>query len=394
MTEIRTLTVDELLAWAEQSPNAVRLHTGRDALPGGLSASMVPVIVEWGASNLADGDGHYIVRTLNAGGNPIAGTTVLCSARIPAHGVESVELVIVPHDRFGRRAIVAHAMFRFVFAPGSPLQLLSGAGVGTGGDATVPDLILSWEAWRPPGVPYHALKGLDPRAFDLTMRTYAGAQRFLEDAVVGREWFAYSLRLPGGKAGLNELLRLGFVLGDSVGRRSLDRLLSVAEKRWLDGAPPAAADRAAPRARWEKLREALNAASVPAEPLPGNHGIGYQTLQRSCSTMVLHMIDVAVERLRAAGHAEAAGRPRLRLGPQDLAPWMEELAHADLFGIFMRAPFALWWLVRHQEVLPRQAVKQLDAAGLLERRDGEVVARHYKLGGRTPYGELYDYLIR
>jgi hypothetical protein len=394
MTQSRILTVDELLAWAESSPNAVRLNAGRDALPGGLSAAMVPVIVEWGASNRPHPEGHYVLRTLNAGGNPIAGTNVLCSARVPAHGVESAEFVVVPHDRLGRRAIVAHAMIRFIFEPGREMQLLSGAGVGTGGDPAVPDLILSWEAWRPPGVPYHALRGLDPRSFDLTMRVYAGAQRFLEDAVMGREWYAYPLHFPAGKEGLNELLRVGLVLGDSVGRRSLDRLLSQAEARWLDHAPHAADDRPAPRARWEKLREALNTAAVPAEPLPGNHGIGYQTLQRSCITMLLHWIDVAVERLRAAGHADAGQRPRLKLGPEELAPWMEELAHADLFGIFMRAPFALWWLVRHQEVLPRQAVRQLNAAGLLERNGSQPVARHYKLAGPTPYGELHDYLLR
>ena len=394
MAPTRTLSVDELLAWAGSSPNAVRLHAARDALPGGLSAAMVPVLVEWGTSSRLAGDPGYIVRTLNTGGNPIAGTNVLCSARIPAHGVERVEFIIVPHDRLGKRALVAHTMLRFVFAPGHEVQLLSGAGVGTGGDATVPDLILSWEAWRPPGVPYDALKGLDPHAFDLTMRAYAGAQRFLEDAVMGREWFAYPLRLPGGTAGPCELLRVGLVLGDSVGRRSLDRLLGEAEARWLAHAPDAEAGAAHKNLHWDKLRQALNAASVPSEPLPGNHGVGYQTLQRSCLTMTLHMLDVAVERLRAAGHVVLGDHPRLKLGPTELAPWMEELAHADPLGIFMRAPFALWWLVRHQEVLPRSSAKQLDEAGLLERHDGEPLVHHYKLSGKTPYGDLHDYLIR
>ncbi len=390
----RTLTVEELLAWAERSPNAVRLHTGRDALPGGMAAAMVPLLVEWGASNHTDPDGAYVIRTLNTGGNPISGTTVLCSAKIPSNSVEEVEFIVVPHDRFGKRALVAHTMLRFVFARGREIQLLSGAGVGTGGDAAVPDLVFSWEAWRPPGVVYDVLKGLDPRSFDLTLRVYAGAQRFLEDAIIGREWFAYRLRLPGGKAGMSELLRVGMLLGDSIGRHSLDRLLGEAEAHWLQQAPPVEADRTVHHAQWEKLRETLNAASVPAEPLPGNHGIGYQTLLRSCVTMTLHMLDVAVERMRAKGQMDARFPPRLKLAPVELAPWMEELAHADLRGIFMRAPFALWWLVHHQEVLPRQSVKQLDEAGLLERADSEPVLRHYKLTGVTPYGELYDYFIR
>ena len=394
MTVKRTLSVDELMAWASHSPNAVRLVAARDALPGGLAASMVPVLVEWGSSSRVEGDPGYIVRTLNTGGNPIAGTTVLCSARIPAHGVESVEFIVVPHDRLGRRTLVAHAMLRFIFARGHEIQLLSGAGVGTGGDATVPDLILSWEAWRPPGVPYDALKGLDPHTFDLTMRAYAGAQRFLEDAILGREWYSYPLRLPGGRKGANELLRVGLLLGDSVGRRSLDRLLGEAEARWLTHAPQGNIDVTPRQAQWEALRQTLNAASVPAEPLPGNHGIGYQTLQRSCITMTLHMLDVTVERLRAAGHVAAVPHPRLRLGPVELTPWMEELAHADTLGLFLRAPFALWWLVRHQEVLPRSATKQLDEAGLLEHQGGDPLVHHYKLSIRTPYGEMHDHLIR
>lgn len=392
MPSQRTLTVEELLAWAESSPNAVRLHTGRDALPGGLSASMVPVLVEWGASNHTESDGGYVVRTLNLGGNPIAGTTVLCSAKIPAHAVESVEFIVVPHDRLGKRSLMAHTMLRFVFARGREMQLLSGAGAGTGGDATVPDLILSWEAWRPPGVAYDALKGLDPKAFDLSLRIYSGAQRFLEDAIIGREWFAYPLDLPAGENGSSELLRVGLVLGDSIARRSLDRLLGEAEARWLSRALSSGADRTAQLAQWEKLRQALNDASIPAEPIPGHHGMGYQTLQRSCVTMTLHMLDVAVERLRAAGHS-VSPMPRLNLGPQELAPWMEELAHADLFGIFLRAPYALWWLMRHQEVLPRQAVKQLDDAGLLARSGEEATMHHYKLNDETPYGELHDYFI-
>jgi len=287
---------------------------------------------------------------------------------------------------------MAHTMLRFIFARGREMQLLTGSGAGTGGDATIPDLILSWEAWRPPGVAYDALKGLDPQAFDLSLRIYSGAQRFLEDAIIGREWYAYPLTVPAGTQGLSELLRVGLILGDSIARRSLDRLLGAEEARWLSRALSSGAERASQLAQWEKLRAVLAEASIPAEPIPGHGSAGYQTLQRSCVTMTLHMLDVAVERLRAAGHT-GAEVPRLKLGPEELAPWMEELAHADLFGIFLRAPYALWWLVRHQEVLPRQAVKQLEEAGLLARTDGETLLRHYKLNGDTPYGELHDYFV-
>jgi hypothetical protein len=184
------------------------------------------------------------------------------------------------------------------------------------------------------------------------------------------------------------------ILGDSIARRSLDRLLKQAEARWRQDVPPTGADRTEQESQWTKLREVLNNAHVPAEPLPGNDGVGYQTLQRSCITMALHMIDVTVERLRAAGDADAQKRPRLKLGPQELAHWMEDLAHADTLGIFLRAPFVLWWLVRHQEVLPRNALKQLDEAGLLRHHGDDLVVHHYNLGGNTPYGEIYDYLIR
>ncbi|MFQ5600229.1 MAG: hypothetical protein ACE5G2_06710 [Candidatus Krumholzibacteriia bacterium] len=391
----RVLTVEQLLAWSQNRPHPVRLWTSRDALPGGLAATMVPVLLDWKASDLSENGGHYIVRTLNHGGNPIAGTTVLCPARIPAHGVKKAEFVMVPLGFPVKPSLASHAMLRLIFDEEEPVEVRSGAGVETGGDATVPDLIFSWEAWRPPGVAFNMLKGLDPTTFDLTLRIYSGAQRFLEDALSKRDWYSYPLKLPGGRAGLTELLRVGLALGDGVARRSLDRLLSEAERHWLGHAPPAATVGERHLGQWEKLREALVANHVPEDPLVSRqHETSYQTLQRSCITMALHTIDVTVERLRARGLVDSRHKkPRLKLGPKKLAPWMEELAHADLLGIFLRAPFALWWMVRHQDMLPHKAPHRLEEAGLLERRGGQVVMRHYSLDGQTPYGQLKDHLI-
>ena len=78
--------------------------------------------------------------------------------------------------------------------------------------------------------------------------------------------------------------------------------------------------------------------------------------------------------------------------PQKMEDWMEDIAHANLLGIFLRAPNALWWLVRHQHVLPNNMPEVLQASRLLETVDGKAVERTYRLHGETPYGDLDDHL--
>jgi len=196
--DTRTITPEQILTLAENQDQPWRLRTVQDVLPGGLSAAMLPMVIAWGQSDVTKPDGFVVVHHLNYGGNPIEGTTVLQSVRIPLDGVARVEWVLVPLGPGGRRAAVHHGQLRFVFREDRPVELLDSAPRAAGGDRELHDLVFSWEAWRAPGEEYDVMTGMDPNAYRLGLRLYAGAQRFLEDALGGRDWFCTTLRLPGG----------------------------------------------------------------------------------------------------------------------------------------------------------------------------------------------------
>ncbi len=65
---------------------------------------------------------------------------------------------------------------------------------------------------------------------------------------------------------------------------------------------------------------------------------------------------------------------------------MKEMAHADLAGVFLRAPLAVAFLVRHPETIPANIPKELAASGLLEVDKGIPNLTRYSHGGLEPYG--------
>jgi len=209
MKNYRTLTLQQLLKWAEDNRDIMRLRTDRDVLPGGYMAAFAPVLVAWQESKLRDSDSHVVLRNVNYGGNPVERTTVLQSARVPLDGIEAAEFILVPLNPSGT---AHHAELRFIFAPQRSPELLNLAGSQTGTVASFPDLIFSWEAWRPPQSKFSIKEGLDESAYGLTLRAFAGPQLFLEDSLRQHDWFSYRLRLPGGKAGLQELLKVVLAL--------------------------------------------------------------------------------------------------------------------------------------------------------------------------------------
>ena len=79
--------------------------------------------------------------------------------------------------------------------------------------------------------------------------------------------------------------------------------------------------------------------------------------------------------------------PEPHLGSSEV--WMKELAHTDLRGLFLRAPLAMRYVMRHHESVPPDLPVELDAAGLLHRRDGKRHRIHYSHKGTTPYGPLF-----
>ncbi len=76
---------------------------------------------------------------------------------------------------------------------------------------------------------------------------------------------------------------------------------------------------------------------------------------------------LTVKRLIANGHDEGVVQDKLPeplLGSTEV--WIKEFAHTDLSGLFLRAPLAMRYILRHRESVPRDVLAELDAAGLLQ----------------------------
>ena len=392
---LRSITPEQLLHLTQNRSKPLRLRTTEDVLPGGLAAAMVPLIVDWDASEIEQPDGFVVVHNLNYGGNPLEGSTVLHSIRIPLDGVEKVEWILVPLSRGGRKAPIHHGQLRFVFRPDRPVELLDMTDRSGGGNTQIFDLVTSWEAWRVPGQDYDVLTGMDPESYSLGLRLFAGPQRFLEDSLSGRDWFATPLRLPGGPAGLAELLKVTLAMGDGLARHTLYDLLDVAPEQWLAEAP--AADHEALIEKWRELQKIVEPRQITSDarlnipPAERN----YQTVLRSCATVAYYNIVVAVERLREAGHDDGVvfeNLDQIRLGGDQ--PWMREVSSTNLAGLVMRAPAALRWARANPHAVPGKIPGRLDKAGLVLHLNGKPGAYHYSSGGVTPYGLLEDNLIR
>jgi hypothetical protein len=386
MRNHRALTPQQLLKWAEHNRDIMRLRTDRDILPGGYMAAFAPVLVAWQESELRDDGGYVVLRNVNYGGNPLERTTVLQSARVPLDGIEAAEFMLVPLDA---RGVTQHAEIRFIFAPQCSPQLLNLAGAQTGSVASLPDLIFSWEAWRPPHMKFSLRQGLDESTYALTLRAFAGPQLYLEDRLREHDWFSYRLRMPGGRIGLQELLKVVLALGDGVARHTIRRMLQQDEQTWLAHAPAGQAQSLQDAQTWQALEARLADAapqSVGAQDLPESQQT-YHALVRSCATLARHAVLLATERLIDRGHTD--GVHLSRLPDAELPPvedWMKALAHADLRSVFLSAPAALRFLARHPQAIPTRIPEQLDAAGLLVRRNGKPWVIHYGRKATRPYG--------
>jgi hypothetical protein len=385
--DLRVLSPTQLIAWAEGSVRAARLRTFRDVIPGGFMAALAPIRVDWEASDPFGNDPWVVVRNVSYGGNPLEKTTVLHQVHVPLHGVAFVEFNLVPSTRGGLHAPAHHAQLRFVFQPDKRPVLLSLADATTGSAAHIPDLILSWESWHETTVRYSGIRGLDAAAYKLSLRAYAGPQRFLEDTLHGRAWFSYRLRMPGGITGASELLKVVLALGDGVARHTIAGQLQRGDQDWLKHAPPEGLG-VASASEWQRLRELVE--SVPEYQDPrlnlSSDEESYQTLVRSCATLARYTILTATHRLIDRGHSE--GLDKDHVPPPILAEpveWMKDIAHAGLRGLFARAPLALAYIMRHPQSVPDKIPEELAAAGLVEQRDGKPWLMKYTHQGTKPY---------
>jgi len=387
-SESRTLTPAQLVAWSEDNTQVMRLKSGRDLLPGGYLASFAPVLVDWRSSVLSGESPYVILRNVNCGGNPMDRSVVMQSVRVPLDGIASAEITLVPFGLTRSHSPLQHAQLRFLFDPGNRPQLLNLADAATGTDASLPDLILSWESWRAKKAHFSFRQGLDIDAYSLTQRVFAGPQLFLEDTLRGREWFSYPLRLPGGRTGLRELFSVGLGLGDGVARSTLSGLLEKAQGEWLNDAPQGEETPDQLRGEWQNLQRRLKKADAPEERLvrmPDDED-GYQPLVRSCATLARYTVLTAAARLLDRGFEDEAVRkalPKFDLPTPE--PWMKEIAHSRLSGVFLRAPMAVSYLLRHPETNPKNIPEELAAAGLIEKSGGKPQLTRYSNTGTRPY---------
>ena len=390
----RALSPRQILSWVEDDTQIMRLRADRDIIPGGYTAAMMPVLVDWAASDPHGDPASIVLRHVNYGGNPIEKSTVLHSVRVPLDGLEAVECTLVPFGRGGRLGPLQHVQLRFIFETDKQPELVDLAGAETGADPRIPDLVFGWVSWGRPDVGWELRKGMDDgaQAYWLSLRAFAGSQIFLEDTLKGRDWFSYPLRLPGGKEGLVELLKSTVTLGDGVARDTLARMLAGGEEDWLKHTPPGVDADQDIVELWNELLVRIRV-SDPQVLAPVNlppEQDTYHPLVRSCSTMARHTVLLTVKRLIARGLNDGVVLEKLPepfLGSSEV--WMREFAHTDLRGLFLRAPLAMRYVMRHHESVPPDLPAELDAAGLLQRRDGKRHRIHYSHKGTTPYGQLF-----
>ena len=386
-SDIRMFSPAQIIAWAEGSVKTLRLRTYRDIMPGGFMAALAPALIDWNASDPFGDEPFFIIRNVNYGGNPLEKTTVLHRVYVPLTGIAFVEFTLVPSTRGGLHALAHHAQLRFVFEREKRPVLLALAGSPAGAAAHIPDLVLSWESWHESSVRYSGFKGLDASSYRLSLRAYAGPQRFLEDTLHARAWFSYRLRMPGDGLGASELLKVVLALGDGVARHTISHLLEKGEEDWLKHAPPEDTDSAS-IAEWQKLRQLIQEGKTYQDDhlnLSSDQE-SYQTLVRSCATMARYTVLTATKRMIHQGFTEGldlGNVPNPLMGKT--TKWMKEIAHANLRGLFLRAPLALAYVIRHPESVPDKIPEELAVAGLMEKQDGKAWVVKYTHHGTKPY---------
>ena len=194
--------------------------------------------------------------------------------------------------------------------------------------------------------------------------------------------------MPGGKTGLQELLKVVLSLGDGVARNTIHRLLQQDEESWLAQAPAGEGETENDTEAWQQLESRLaNAAPSEAavQSLPETEQT-YHALVRSCATLARYAVLLATWRLIDQGHTDGVNLDRLPSTElSQVEGWMKAVAHADLRRLFLNAPAALRFLVHNPQVRPSRIPEELDAAGLLLRKGGKPWEIHYSPKATHPY---------
>ncbi len=385
---LRLSTDAQLLDWGRATTPVTVVDMARDALQNQLAIGMAPLLVNWQRSTLEGQDPAVLVRNVLVASNPITGKHVLGTARVPIDGLRSVEWCLSPSRINGRDTDMAHAQLRFLFAPENLPVALDAEGSPLAGVGEFDDLILSWEAWRPPQTPWNPQAGLDPQSYALSVRAYTGEQRFLADALRGNPWVCYPLALPEVPGAQRDVLMTSLLMGDAMARRIVeamaeDGLVDVTRLDALDDQSVA------------QVEAVFSSAALPEDPLSalmGEADLSYHLLLRSCVTQSLVAVQLAL--MRTYQEHGLGEPPQLAVVPGELPPWVGDLAQADLNKALTYVPGAMLFVARNQRVLPSRAYEILEDAGLL-RYDGrgQIVSYYYHHQATTPYGSLKENLM-
>ena len=281
-----------------------------------------------------------------------------------------------------------HAELRFIFTPQRSPELLNLADSRTGTIASFPDLVFSCEAWRPPQLKFELKQALDENIYSLTMRSFSGPQLYLEDSLRQRDWFAHRLRIPGDKAGLQELFRVVLAVGDGVARDTLRCLLQQDKQKWLVQAPLGKSESDREATTWQRLESRIDSAVPVTEAVQGlsDKELSYQPLVRSCATLVRYTVLLTAWRMIDRGHTDGVNLEKLPEAElSQVEGWMKTAAHADLRRLFLSAPAALRFLTRNPQAVPARIPEQLHAAALLMHRDGKPREIRYGRKAIRPY---------
>jgi hypothetical protein len=281
-------------------------------------------------------------------------------------------------------------MLRFIFRKDRQPLILDRGGEPLANDAEVSDLIVSWEAWRPPQEHFDPVKGLDPATYALTPRCMVGAVRYLADSTLNRPWHCYPIALPEVEHAYDELLYASIALADAVARQTVSELL----KRRIEQNQNFPADYGkAQTGEWDTVADYYKTSHFSAQHVRDvlDGKIKYHVLERSCISMALLSIDWANQRIhRRAGLPEPK---RVRVAPESLPSLISDLVCGERTPMLLRVPAAMQWIMLNQTVVVEKAAQMLDEVGLLKRENDELVRTDWDTPRETPYGNLLDHMI-
>lgn len=381
-------TAEELDEWMKQKTPSYIVHTPEDRWLNGFAECMNPFIVDWMQSDVGGGDSEYVmVHNVQVGGNPLLGISRHGTVKIQEQSIERIEYVIVRYALEGPARTGGHIQLRFVFKPDSRPQLFDANGNPDPVQPYLDDLMVSWEAWRPSNTPWKFISGLDPTQYELTARMYSGCQRFLNDSLRGAVWDCYPLQLPDHEEAEDMVLWCALIMGDSMARRTMTDMIMHDLKAEVG---------ADFQNTWSKKQQDQMSRRLSWDEIPDNWfkatmqdaDLTYHAIERSCISIGMLQIELAMERLY--NEHDLGERKKIDWRPKGKIPdWFNDVVRGDGKGTYTQAPYAAFWALTHQEILPYKAYLPLKRADMLRKDEkGNIIRYRYGHKLTSPYGDI------